>query len=211
MSEEVVLYASPLSRGRWAHWMLEETGAPYRYELVNLDTRDQKKPAFLAVNPMGKVPAIVHRGTVITECGAICCYLADAFPGAGLAPPVDSPLRGTYYRWMFFAACCAEPAVIDRMLSRPEVSKTTALGYGSYQDAVGTLERALEPGPFILGRDFSAADVYLGSTIAFGLMVKALEARPAFVAYTARLEQRPGYQRFLQKNDQILAQMKQAS
>jgi glutathione S-transferase len=211
MSEEVVLYSSPFSRGRTAHWMLEEAGAPYRYEVVNLETRDQKKPAFLAVNPMGKVPTIVHRGTVITESGAICAYLADTFPAAGLAPPSDSPQRGSYYRWMFFGACCVEPAVIDRMLSRPEGSKPSALGYGCYQDAIETLERALKPGPFILGRQFSAADVYVGAQIAFGLMVKALEARPTFQEYAGRLQARPGYQRFLQKNDEIVARMKKAS
>ena len=211
MSAEVVLYASPFSRGRTAHWMLEEAGAPYRYEIVNLETRDQKKPAYLAVNPMGKVPAIVHRGTVITECGAICAYLADAFPAAGLAPPLDSPLRGAYYRWMFFGACCVEPAVLDRMLERPTVAKTGALGYGCYEDAVETLAGALRGGPFILGTQFSAADVYLGSQIAFGLMVKALEARPVFQEYAGRLQQRPAYKRFLEKNDQVIAQMKKAS
>ena len=211
MSEEVVLYSSPMSRGRVAHWMLEESGAPYRYEMVNLETRDQKKPAYLAVNPMGKVPAIVHRGTVITECGAICAYLADAFPAAGLAPPVDAPLRGAYYRWMFFGACCVEPAVIDRMLARPAVSKASALGYGCYEDAIGTLERALQTGPFILGRQFSAADVYVGSQIAFGMMVKALEAHPAFQEYVGRLQERPAYKRFIEKNDQLLAQLKKAS
>ncbi|MBV8909937.1 MAG: glutathione S-transferase family protein, partial [Gammaproteobacteria bacterium] len=169
-----------------------------------------KKPAYLAVNPMGKVPAIVHRGTVVTECGAICSYLADAFPAAGLAPPVDSPLRGPYYRWLFFGACCVEPAVIDRMLSRPDVSRPSALGYGCYQDVIGTLEQALAPGPFILGRNFSAADVYIGSQIAFGLMVKALEARPAFLEYLGRLQERPAHKRVLQENDRILAQMKKA-
>ena len=210
MSDEVVLYASPFSRGRVAHWMLEEVGAPYRYEIVNLETRDQKKPAYLAVNPMGKVPAIVHRGAVITESGAICAYLADAFPAAGLAPPVDSPLRGAYYRWMFFGACCVEPAVIDRMLERPAVAKTGALSYGCYQDAIETLAGALEDGPFLLGGQFSAADVYVGAQIAFGLMVKALEARAIFQEYTARLQQRPAYKRFLEKNGQLVAQLKKA-
>ena len=211
MSEEVVFYASPMSRGRVVHWMLEEAGAPYRYEMVNLETRDQKKPAYLAVNPMGKVPAIVHRGTVVTECGAICAYLADAFPAAGLAPAVDSPLRGAYYRWMFFGACCVEPAVIDRMLARPEVSKPGALAYGCYADAVGTLEGALKPGPFLLGRQFSAADVYVGSQIGFGLMMKALEPRPAFQEYLGRLQERPAWKRFMAKTEELLAQMKKAS
>jgi glutathione S-transferase len=210
MSDEVVFHSSPMSRGRMVHWMLEEAGAPYRYEMVNLEARDHKKPGYLALNPMGKVPAIVHRGTVITECGAICCYLADAFPARGLAPPPDSPLRGAYYRWMFFGGCCVEPAVIDRMLARPAVSRPSALGYGCYEDVVGTLEAALDPGPFLLGPQFSTADVYVGSQIGFGLMTKALEARPAFQEYISRLEARPAYKRFMEKNDQLLAQMKKA-
>jgi len=210
MGEEVVFYSSPMSRGRMVHWMFEETGAPYRYAMVNLESGEQKKPAYLAVNRMGKVPAIVHRGTVITECGAICSYLADAFPAAGLAPPLDSPLRGSYYRWMFFGACCVEPAVIDRLLSRPAVSRPSALGYGSYEDAIATLEEALGPGPFLLGRQFSAADVYVGSQIGFGMMTKALEARPVFQEYFGRLQERPAHKRFMEKNEQLLAQMKKA-
>jgi glutathione S-transferase len=210
MSDEVVLYASPMSRGRVVHWMLEEAGAPYRYEMVNLETRAHKESAYLAVNPMGKVPAIVHRGVVVTECGAICAYLADAFPAARLAPPVDSPQRGAYYRWMFFGACCVEPAVIDRMLARPAVSRPSALSYGCFEDTVAVLEGALQPGPFLLGSNFSAADVYVGSQIGFGLMVKALETRPVFQDYLARIQQRPAYQRFMEKNDQLLAQMKKA-
>jgi glutathione S-transferase len=208
MSDEVVLYSSPMSRGRIVHWMLEEAGAPYRYEVINLETADQKKPGYLAVNPMGKVPAIVHRGTVVTECGAICSYLADAYPGSGLAPAVNSPMRGTYYRWMFFGACCVEPAVIDRMLQRPEASRPIALSYGSYADTVDTLEKAVGQGPFILGDTFSAADVYVGSQILFGMMTKALEPRSVFQAYAQRLQQRPAYQRFVEKSDKIAAGLK---
>lgn len=208
MSDELVFYSSPLSRGRIAHWMLEEVGAPYRYQLVNLETQDQKKPDFLAVNPMGKVPAIVHRGTVVTECGAICAYLADAFPAAALAPRVDSPERGSYYRWLFFGGTCVEAAVIDRMLSRPVASRPGALGYGSYEDTVATLSKALTAGPFVLGAQFSAADVYVGSQIGFGMMMKALDPQPVFVDYVDRLQARPAYKRFMEKNDQIAAQMK---
>ena len=127
---------------------------------------------------MGKVPAIVHRGTVVTECGAICAYLADAFPAAHLAPPTDSPQRGTYYRWLFFGGTCVEAAVFDRMLSRPAPPRPGALGYGSYEDTLATLEKALTPGPYILGAQFSAADVFVGSQIGFGLMMKALEPQP---------------------------------
>jgi glutathione S-transferase len=210
MSEPLVFYSSPMSRGRIVHWMLEEVGVPYRFEVVNLESEDQKKPGFLAVNPMGKVPAIVHRGTVVTECGAICAYLADAFPVARLAPPVDSPLRGTYYRWLFFGGTCVEAAVIDRMLSRPPASRPGALGYGSYDDTVATLEKALTPGPYILGPQFSAADVYVGSQIGFGMMMKALEPRPAFKDYLDRLQERPAYKRFMEKSDQIAGEMKKA-
>ena len=208
MNDQVVFYSSPMSRGRIVHWMLEEVGAPYKFEVVNLETQDQKKPAFLAVNPMGKVPAIVHRGTVVTECGAILAYLADAFPAARLAPPIDSAARGAYYRWMFFGGTCVEAAVIDRMLARPAASRPGALSYGSYEDTVATLEQALTPGPNILGPQFSAVDVYIGSQIAFGLMMKALEPRPAFQAYVSRLQERPAHKRFMEKSDKIAAEMK---
>jgi glutathione S-transferase len=207
MSEELVFYSSPMSRGRTVHWMLEEVAAPYRFEPVNLDKREQKNPGYLAINPMGKVPAIVHRGTVVTECGAICAYLADAFPAAGLAPPADSAARGSYYRWLFFA-CCVEAAVVDRMLSRPLPARPGAIGYGCYEDAVATLEQAITPGPYVLGTQFSAADVYIGSQMAFGMMVKALEPRPAFEQYVNRLQQRPAYRRFMEHGDRIAAGMK---
>lgn len=211
MGDEVIFYASPLSRGRIVHWMLEEVGAPYRYEVVNLATRDQKKPEYLALNPMGKVPTIVHRGAVITECGAICAYLADAFPAARLAPPTDSPARGTYYRWLFFSGCTFEPAIVDKMLSRPAASRPSAIAYGCYEDAVEAMAKALTPGPYILGREFSAADVYVGAQIDFGMMTKTLEPRPVFQEYTSRLQQRPAHQRFMEKSGQIAAQLKKAS
>jgi glutathione S-transferase len=191
--------------------MLEESGAPYRFEAMSLEKGDHKKPAFLAVNPMGKVPAIVHRGTVITECAAICAYLADAFPQANLAPPTGSPARGTYYRWLFFGAACVEPAVIDRMLARPLPERVSALGYGRCEDTLDTLEKALSPGPYILGAQFSAADVYIGSQIGFSMMVKAVEPRPAFTEYASRVESRPAYKRFMEKSDRIAEEMKKAS
>jgi glutathione S-transferase len=141
----------------------------------------------------------------------ICAYLADAFPAARLAPPADSPARGTYYRWMFFGGTCVEAAVIDRMLARPAASRPGALGYGCYEDTVATLETALAPGPNILGAQFSAADVYIGSQIGFGMMMKALEPRPAFQAYVNRLHERPAYKRFMEQGDKIAAEMKKAS
>src|ERR1700737_3545413 len=191
MSEEIVLYYNPMSRPRIVHFMLGEGGKPYRRELVRFDKAEHKTPAFLTVNPMGKLPALVHRGTVVTEAAAICAYLADAFPAAALPPPPASPERGTYYRWMFFGAGCVEPALMDRMLSRPASDRPTALGYGGYEATMNALEKALTPGPFILGHRFSAADVYIGSQIGFGMMVKSLEPRPSFQAYMAHITERP--------------------
>jgi len=196
MSDSVTFYTDPMSRGRIVHWMLEESGATYRIERVSLAANEHKRPQFLAINPMGKVPAVVHRGVVVTESGAICAYLADAFPGAGLAPAPDDAARGTYLRWLFFGAGCLEPALVDRMLDRPAPSRPAALGYGSYSDTVNALEKALTPGPFVLGERFSAADVYLCAQIGWGLQTQALEPRAAFQAYWARCTQRPAYQRF---------------
>lgn len=210
MSDEIVFYHNPMSRARMVHWMLEEVGAPYRIELVDLQKGEQKKPAFLAVNPMGKLPAIVHRGTVVTETGAICAYLADAFPAAGLSPRWDEPIRGTYLRWMFFGAGCVDSALMDRMLSRPTPERTSALGYGRYEDLVDTLEKAITPGPYILHDRFSAADVYIGSQIGFGMMTKTLEPRSSFQSYMRRLSQRPAFKRFEEQSEKLLAQMKVA-
>ncbi|MDB6089581.1 MAG: glutathione S-transferase [Gammaproteobacteria bacterium] len=211
MSEEIVLYYNPMSRARVAHWMLEEVGAPYRLELLSFEKGEHKKSDFLAVNPMGKLPALVHRNTVVTECGAICTYLADAFPAAGLAPGNEEPARGTYLRWMFFGAGCVEPAIMDRMLSRPLPERTGALGYGSYADTLNALEKALAPGPYILGERFSAADVYIGSQIGFGMMTQSLEPRPAFQNYLARVAERPAYKRFSEHADKLTAKMKSSA
>ncbi len=140
-----------MSRGRIVHWLLDELGVPYDMKVLDFEKGEHKKPGYLKINPMGKVPAIVHRGIVVTECGAICVYLADAFPQAGLAPALDDPQRGTYLRWIFFGAGCFEPAIIDKMFARPAVERKGALGYGSYEDTLNALETALKPGPYILG------------------------------------------------------------
>jgi glutathione S-transferase len=208
MSDEVVLYYNPMSRARIAHWMLEEVGVPYRMELVSFDKGEHKKPGFLAVNPMGKLPALIHRGTAVTEAAAICAYLADAFPAAALAPALGSTERGTYYRWMFFGAGCVEPALLDRMMSRPAPQRPSANGYGCYEDTVNTLEKAVAPGPFILGDRFSAVDVYIGSQIGFGMMMKSLEPRPGFASYMARIGERPAYKRANEQAEKFTAQMK---
>jgi glutathione S-transferase len=195
----IVFYTNPMSRGRIVHFMLEEVGAPYRIEVLSFEKGEHKSPAYLKVNPMGKVPAIVHRGTVVTEAAAICAYLADAFPQAGLAPRTDEAARGTYLRWLFFGAGCIETAVVDRMFSRPAPNRPGVLGYGSYEDVVKALELALTPGPWILGDRFSAADVYLGSQLGWGMGVKAIEPRPSFQAYVGRVMERPAFKRFTEQ------------
>jgi glutathione S-transferase len=177
--------------------MLDELGVPYETKLLDFDKGDHKKPEYLKINPMGKVPAIVHRGVVVTEAAAICTYLADAYPDKKLAPATDDPQRGTYLRWLFFGAGCVEPAIIDKMFARPAVERKGALGYGSYDDTLNTLETALKPGPYILGERFSAADVYVGAQLQWGLMVKALEPRPVFLQYVDRLAQRPALQNLM--------------
>jgi len=210
MGDEVLFYTSPMSRGRMAHWMLEEVGAPYRVELVNLEKGEHKRAGFLAINPMGKLPAIVHRGTVVTETGAIIAYLADAFPDAGLAPRLDDPARGAYLRWMFFAAGCVDPAIIDRLLARPVPERTGAVGYGTYEQLVATLEKALTPGPYLLGDRFTAADLYIGGQLGFGLMTKALEPRPVFESFVARMGERPANRRSVEQSAVQMERLKAA-
>ena len=197
MTDTVIFYHNPRSRAQMVHWMLEEAGAPYEIRPIDFETGENRQPAFLAINPMGKLPTIIHRGVTVTETAAICAYLADAFPAAGLAPATDDPRRGTWLRWLFFAAGCFEPALIDRMFQRPDPGSKGALGYGSYEDVLAALKIALTPGPYILGDTFSAADVYVGSEInwAMGFGAPGLKGEPVFEAYVERLKTRPAFLR----------------
>jgi glutathione S-transferase len=191
MADELVFYTHPMSRGRIVRWMLEEIGAPYRTEVLDYGAT-MKGAAYLAINPMGKVPAIAHRDMVVTECAAICAYLADAFPAARLAPAIDSPLRGPYYRWLFFGAGPVEAATTVKSCGfevPPE--RLGMVGFGSLEDVLGVLERAVKNGPYLLGEAFSAADVYLGSHIIWGTQFGTLEQRPGFAEYCERLSARP--------------------
>ncbi|MDD3445719.1 MAG: glutathione S-transferase family protein [Zavarzinia sp.] len=205
MSETVTLYTNPMSRGRIARWMLEETGVPYDVRLLDYGTT-MKAPDYLAINPMGKVPALVHGTTVVTEAAAICAYLADAFPAAGLAPPSTDSRRGPYYRWLFFAAGPIEAAVTDRALGiQVPADKRVMVGYGDYDAMLNALEGAVSGGDYILGDMFSAADVYLGAQIGWGLQFGTIERRPAFETYWARLEQRPAWRRANALDDALAA------
>jgi glutathione S-transferase len=207
MSEELVFYTSPMSRGRIVRWMLEEIGHPYRTELLDYGT--MKAPEYRAINPMGKVPAIRHGDTVVTECAAICAYLADAFPQAKLAPAVTGPGRGAYYRWLFFAAGPLESAVTNKALDFVvPPGRERMAGYGSFGDTMDALDYAVSQSDYIAGSLFTAADVYVGSQIGWGLLFKTIEPRPAFTRYWGRLVDRPAAVRARQIDDALIASQK---
>ena len=172
-------------------------GAPYRIVPIDFAKGENRTPAFLAINPMGKLPTIVHRGVVVTETAAIIAYIADAFPAAGLAPPPGDVLRGSYYRWLFFGAGCIEPALVDKMLQRPAVERKSTLGWGSYEDVMATLKGALAGGPYLLGERFSAADIYVGAQLGWAMKFGApgLKGEKVFEDYVARLSARPAARR----------------
>lgn len=204
MSSELVFYTHPMSRGRVVRWMLEEIGQPYRTELL-IYGNSMKAPEYLSINPMGKVPAIRHGDTVITECAAICAHLADAFPTAGLAPAVGDAARGAYYRWLFFAAGPVEAAVVNKALGiEVPDDKKPMVGYGNFAEMQDTLEWAVKDRAFIAGDRFSAADVYVGSQIGWGMEFGTLDKRPAFETYWAGLAKRPAAIRARQIDDALL-------
>ncbi|HVI99157.1 MAG TPA: glutathione S-transferase family protein [Sphingomonas sp.] len=201
MANDLVFYTNPQSRGRIVRWMLEEVGAPYETEVMDYAST-MKGADYLAINPMGKVPAIRHGDRIVTECAAICAYLADAFPDAGLAPPASD--RADYYRWMFFAAGPVEQAVTNKALGvdvTPERSRM--VGYGSYDRVVDVLEQAVSGRDYIAGDRFTAADVYVGSQIGWGVQFGTLPRRDAFTAYVGRLMAREAYVRGNEKDDAL--------
>jgi glutathione S-transferase len=205
MADELVFYTNPMSRGRIVRWMLEEVGRPYRTEVLGYEAGGMKSPAYLAINPMGKVPAITHGATVVTECAAICAYLADAFPQAGLAPAAGDPARGAYYRWLFFAAGPVEAAVADRSMGwEPPPERSRMFGYGAYGLMLDTLEKAVSGRRHLAGDRFSAADLYVGSQLNWGMTFGSIEKRPAFEAYVAPLRERPAYVRANQLDDALV-------
>ena len=188
-SDDLVLYTNPMSRGRIARWMLEEVGIPYRREILTFGGT-MKDDGYRKLNPMGKVPAIVHGRTVVTECAAICAYLADAFPQAGLAPPPRE--RADYYRWMFFAAGPVEASVSNKALGfEVPPDRQGMIGYGSYEDVLDTLQKAVSGRAYIAADYFTAADVYVGAHLSWGLQFGSIEERPGFREYMERMTSRP--------------------
>lgn len=198
----LTFYTNPMSRGRIVRWMLEELGV--EYETVILGYADSMKAdAYLAVNPMGKVPAIVHDGKVVTECAAICTYLAEAFPKAGLAPTAAE--RADYYRWMFFASGPVEAAVTNRSLGVvPTAEQQRMVGYGSYDKVTEVFASAVTSRPYFAGERFTAVDVYAGSQIVWGLQFGSMPKLPVFEAYAARLTSREAHKRAAAIDDALI-------
>lgn len=208
MTQPVHFYTNPMSRGRIVRWMLEETAIPYETTYLTFGGT-MKADDYLSLNPMGKVPTIQHGDTVVTECAAICAYLADTFPQAGLAPAPDN--RGSYYRWMFFAAGPFETAVTNRSLgfvTPPD--RVRMAGCGTFENVMDTIEKAVSGSPYIAGDRFTAADVYVGSQIGWGLQFGSIEKRPAFIDYWSRLSSREAYRRGTQKDDAAIKTMQSA-
>ena len=204
MSDSLIFYTNPMSRGRIVRWMLEETGVPYETVVLDYATT-MKAPDYLAINPMGKVPAIRHGDAVVTEGAAICAYLADAFPEAGLAPAPGSRDRATYYRWLFYGAGPVEAAVIDKAMGlEVPPDKRPMVGYGSYDEMVDVLDRTVGETDYLAGGKFSAADVYVGSQIGWGTQFGTLPRRPAFDAYLERIMSRPAAIRAREIDDALM-------
>lgn len=207
---DLVFYTNPKSRGRIVHWMLEEIGKPYETVWLEYGPK-MKSKEYLSINPMGKVPALRDGDIVVTETPAICAYLADRFPEKNLAPPANHPSRAAYYRWLFFAASPLDMAVTAKSLDWqvPE-GKNILVSFGSYEDTLNALEKALMPGPYICGEQFTAADVYIGSSLGWGMMFGTIEKRPVFETYLGHLRPRLAFQKAHHINEAFLQVNKQA-
>ena len=189
-ASKVTLFHAPHSRSSTALWMMEEIGQPYDLQIIDFKAVENRQSTYLAINPLGKVPAIQHNSGIVTETTAILTYLADAFPAAKLAPAIGDPRRGPYLRWMFFYAASFEPAVVDKAMKR-EPGPIAMSPYGTFEMVIDTIDTALATGPYLLGDQFTAADVMWGSgldwTMGFGITPK----QPHFLAYVERINARP--------------------
>lgn len=205
----LTFYTNPMSRGRMVRWMLEEVGQPYETVVLDYATTMKHEP-YRGINPMGKVPAIVHDGRIVTECAAICTYLADAFPGAGLAPSLDD--RADYYRWMFFAAGPVEHAVTNKSLGVvPNEQQQRMAGYGTFDLTIETLTKALTVNPYFAGQSFSAVDVYAGSQILWGMWFGSIPKNAVFEDYASRVTSRAAYVRAAEIDDALIVAATEAA
>ncbi len=205
---DIIFYHNPMSRGQIIRWMLEEVGAPYDTEILDYAS-SMKDEAYRAVNPMMKVPAISHNGKIVTECAAICAYLADVFPEAGMGPRENE--KADYYRWLFFAAGPLEQAVTNKAVGfEPSAERERMFGYGNYDLAVNTLANHLADRDYVCGSRFTAADVYVGSAVLWGVQFGTMPNLDSFVAYADRVSQREAYQRGKDEDNQLIAEMQAA-
>ena len=203
----LIFYTNPQSRGRIVRWMLEEIGQPYETDVIPYD--EMKSERYLAIHPLGKVPAIKHRGHVLTECAAICAYLADVFPEAGLGPRDEE--KADYYRWLFFAAGPLEAAVSNQAMGwQVPPERERMFGYGNFDRAIAAMDELLSRHDYVCGDRFTAADVYVGSQIMFPLQFKMLPEKDSFLRYRDRLSARPAYQRANEIDERIIAEAQPA-
>ena len=202
---DLTLYHIAPSRSSITLWMLEEVGAPYEIKLLKMSEGENLKPDYLAINPMGKVPALKAGDTVITEVAAICTYLADEFPDKKLNVPVGTPRRGLYLKWLFFGPSVIEPAMTDRAFPRKEDPRASALGWRDFDTVLDIVAKALQPGPYLMGEQFTAADVVIGSGLRYGMMFKMIPERKEFHDYVGRLVTRPAAQRAEAKDKELSA------
>ncbi len=190
------LYWCPQTRSFRGLWLMEEAVRPYERVLVDIRKGDQDKPEFRAVNPMGKVPALADGEAKVAESAALCAYVAERCPEANLAPPVGDPKRSRYLHWLFFAAGCIEAAYTQKMTNLTVPGGKSTAGWGSFDLVIDVLEMAVQPGPWVLGERFSAADVMICSDLHFGIgLLKIVPQRPAIMAYVARCAERPAFKR----------------
>jgi len=204
MADLILYHASP-SRSSVVLWMLEELAKPYDIKPIKLSDNEQLRDDYRRLNPLGKVPTLVHKGVAITEVAAICTYLADEFPGRKLNIPVGSPQRGVYLKWLFFAPSVMEPAANDKVFPRKEPPRPGAIGYRDLDTVLDIVAKATVPGPYLMGEQFTAADVVVGSLLRWGMMFGFVPKRPEFETYVGRLNSRPAAQRAMAKDKELSA------
>lgn len=210
LQDELTLYHAPNTRSTGTRILLEELGASYRLEVLNMRAGAQLEPAFLAINPLGKVPTLVHRGQVVTEQVAIYLYLADLFPAAGLAPGLGDGLRGPYLRWLAFYGSAFEPAVVDRATQR-EAAPRAMSPYGAYDAVIGAVNAQLAAGPYLLGTTMTAADILWGTALGWTTKFGIVEATPAIAAYVERIGARPASVKIAAEDAELAAAQQAAS
>jgi len=201
--DKLIFYYSPHTRASCVLMLLEELDTPYELRVLNFQLGEQRKPEYLAINPMGKVPAIVHKGALVTELGAVFIYLADAFPDRKLAPPIGDPLRGPYLRWLVYYGSAFEPATVDRSLKR-EPAPMTRSPYGDFESVMAVINAQLKEGPYLFGERFTAADILWGVALRWTTAFGIVPATPEITAYYERIAARPSAARVAQTDDELL-------